>query len=439
MFAHYLSLGLRSLKRNPVLTGLMVLTLAVGVATSMSTLTVLRAMSGDPIPSKSDRLIAVQVNNQPSVEDGGDPDYIAPHQSWLDLRELLPADAAAGLRRTAMYAVGGVAELDGSHGNTLVSGMAVDADFFAMFEAPFAHGGAWSEDADARGGAEAVLSADFARRIYGDEDPTGQRIRMFEREYVITGVLAPWRPMPKYYWLIGGNNRFTGTDDVFIPLRNAIANESGPNGNVNCSGEGPEPGYVGLLNSECVFMQYWVELADAADRGDYLERLRGHVAAQQAVGRLPMGDSSRLFDVIELMDDQAALGDDTVLQTLLAAGFLLVCIVNTVGLLLAKFTAHAGEIGVRRALGATRGQVFQQYLVQAGVVGAAGGLIGLGLTFGGLWVLAQQSEEVAAVAHMSPTMLLATVGTAIAAAVLAGLLPTWRACQVVPALQLKTQ
>jgi putative ABC transport system permease protein len=55
MFSYYLKLGLRSLRRNPVLTALMVLTLAVGVATSMSTLTVMRAMSGDPIPTKSDR------------------------------------------------------------------------------------------------------------------------------------------------------------------------------------------------------------------------------------------------------------------------------------------------------------------------------------------------------------------------------------------------
>ena len=47
MFAYYFKLGLRSLRRNPALTALMVLTLAVGVATSMSTLTVLRAMSGD--------------------------------------------------------------------------------------------------------------------------------------------------------------------------------------------------------------------------------------------------------------------------------------------------------------------------------------------------------------------------------------------------------
>ena len=435
MFAYYFKLGLRSLRRNPVLTALMVLTLAVGVATSMSTLTVLRAMSGDPIPSKSDRLFVVQVDNQPAETPEGEPPTA--HLSWIDARELL--EAGDGLRRTAMYAVGGVAEPEGEAGNLLVNGLAVGADFFPMFDVPFRHGGPWSAEADARGGTEVVLSAAFAERLFGDEDPTGRRLRIFEREFVVTGVLAPWQPMPKFYWLIGGNNRFGETEDVFIPLQTAIANESNPNGNVNCSGDGPEPGYTGLLNSECVFMQYWVELADAGERTAYRERLGAYVEGQKALGRLPVGERSRLLDVREWMVEQDVLGDDTILQTLLALGFLLVCVVNTIGLLLAKFTAHAGEIGVRRALGATRTQVFQQYLVQAGVVGAAGGLVGLGLTFGGLWLLARQSEEVAAVAHMNPVMLMATLAVAVVAAILAGLLPTWRACKVVPAIQLKTQ
>jgi putative ABC transport system permease protein len=41
MFRYYLTLGLRSLRRNPMLTALMVVTLAVGVAASMATFTVL--------------------------------------------------------------------------------------------------------------------------------------------------------------------------------------------------------------------------------------------------------------------------------------------------------------------------------------------------------------------------------------------------------------
>jgi len=91
------------------------------------------------------------------------------------------------------------------------------------------------------------------------------------------------------------------------------------------------------------------------------------------------------------MRAQRVLGDDTILQTLLATGFLLVCIVNTIGLLMAKFSGHAGEIGVRRALGATRRQLFQQYLVQAGVIGLAGGVLGVALTFAGLALIARQS------------------------------------------------
>lgn len=435
MFAYYFKLGLRSLRRNPILTSLMVLTLAVGVATSMSTLTVLRAMSGDPIPSKSDRLFVVQVDNQPAETPEGEPP--SPHLSWIDARELLAA--GDGQRRTAMYAIGGVVEAEGEAGNLLINGMAVGADFFPMFEVPFRHGGPWSAEADARGGNEVVLSAEFAQRLYGDEDPSGRRLRMLDREYVIAGVLAPWQPMPKYYWLIGGPNRFSETSEIFIPLANAMANEEDPNGNINCSGDGPEPGYTGLVNSECVFMQYWVELADAGERTAYRERLGAYVDGQKALGRLPVGERSRLLDVREWMVDQEVLGDDTKLQAMLAIGFLLVCVVNTIGLLLAKFTSHAGEIGVRRALGATRRQVFQQYLVQAGVVGAAGGLVGLGLTFGGLALLARQSDEVAAVAHMNPGMLMATVAVAVLSALLAGLLPTWRACQVVPAIQLKTQ
>jgi len=133
------------------------------------------------------------------------------------------------------------------------------------------------------------------------------------------------------------------------------------------------------------------------------------------------------------------VGDDSKLQTWLAFGFLLVCLVNTVGLLLAKFTARGGEVGVRRALGAPKREIFKQFLIEAGVVGLAGGALGLVLSFGGLWLIAQQSDNMKAVAHTSATMLLTTIALAIACSVLAGLLPTWRACQIRPAIQLKSQ
>ena len=135
----------------------------------------------------------------------------------------------------------------------------------------------------------------------------------------------------------------------------------------------------------------------------------------------------------------AVLGDDTKLQALLALGFLLVCVVNTVGLLLAKFTSHAGEIGVRRALGATRGEIYKQYLIEAGTVGLAGGVLGLLLTalgVSGIGVLFQ--PEVAKLAKLDLSLMALTFVVAIVATVLAAFYPAWRAAHVQPAWQLKS-
>jgi putative ABC transport system permease protein len=74
------------------------------------------------------------------------------------------------------------------------------------------------------------------------------------------------------------------------------------------------------------------------------------------------------------------------------------------------------------------------------VVGLAGGLLGLILTALGLaGVRSILSEEATRLTHFSPTDISIAVILAVAATVLAGLYPTWRAAQVQPAWQLKAQ
>ena len=63
MFNYYVGLAVRSLKRNIVLTVLMIAAIGVGIGASMTTLTVFRAMDRDPIPQKSRQLFAVQIDN----------------------------------------------------------------------------------------------------------------------------------------------------------------------------------------------------------------------------------------------------------------------------------------------------------------------------------------------------------------------------------------
>ena len=64
MFGYYFDLALRSFKRSPVLTGLMVLAIAVGIGASMTTLTVMWLLSGDPLPGRSGHIYYPQLDPQ---------------------------------------------------------------------------------------------------------------------------------------------------------------------------------------------------------------------------------------------------------------------------------------------------------------------------------------------------------------------------------------
>ena len=67
-----------------------------------------------------------------------------------------------------------------------------------------------------------------------------------------------------------------------------------------------------------------------------------------------------------------------------------------------------------------------------------GGVLGLLIAQLGLWSVRHRPDDYAQLAQMDVSMLLGTLVLAIAANILAGLLPAWRACRVAPVLQLKT-
>ena len=437
MFAHYLELAVRHLRRNPVLTALMLATLAVGVAAAMATLTVLRAMSADPIPARSDRLFVPLLDLRPAGD--GDDDH---PPRLLSYRDAIALEAAhRGLRESVVYMVApAVTPARADVRPFFAHGLVVDADIFPMFDIPIVRGAAWSAADEQRAARVIVVREGFAARVFGDVDVVGRTLRLDREDYTVAGVVADsWRPLPRFYRLIGGAGAFTGDDDLFVPVTTAIATEMQPNGQRSCYGGGNRPGFAGLLESECVWLHVWVELRSAADAPAYRDFLAGYVAEQRKLGRFPRADNNRLYNVNQWLAVNKVVARDSRLQTYLAFGFLLVCLVNTIGLMLAKFTARAGEIGVRRALGASRLTVFHQYLTEAGVIGLAGGGAGLGLTYVFLWLMSRRSQQLAALAHLDWVMFATTFGLAVGASLLAGLLPTWRACQVRPAVQLKSQ
>ena len=436
MFAYYFKLGLRNLRRNPALTALMVLILAVGVAASVSTLAILHVMSGDPIPSKSERLFVPFVDN--AQPDDGAPgeepeDMQLSYQDAMNLLRKHPAE-----RATAMFGTGMPIEPPRKDIPAFQAyGLAPTRDFFAMFEVPFLHGQPWSADDEARGANVVVLNGSIAEKLYGDANPVGKQLRMKGTPYTVVGVTDTWAPLPRFYKLIGGP-RFGNGEEFFIPFSNAIRHEMAHNGSMSCSGN-RDAGWAALLASECTWLQFWIETKSGSDRAEVQSFLDSYANEQRKLGRLKRNAPNKLYNVMEWMEEMKVVGNDSKLAAWLAFGFLVLCLVNTIGLLLAKFSVRATEVGIRRALGASRRDVFQQFLIETGVVGLVGGVLGLVLSFAFLALIGMQSKGMALVARMDLPMLALTFVLSVAAALLAGLLPTWRACQVTPAIQLKSQ
>ena len=103
-----------------------------------------------------------------------------------------------------------------------------------------------------------------------------------------------------------------------------------------------------------MWLQYWAELPTLEHRERYQRFVDNYVTDQKRYGRFPRPLNNRIVDVDEWLRMWDVVGDETRIQVAVALMFLLVCILNTFGLMLAKFLKAAPISGLRRALGASR-------------------------------------------------------------------------------------
>ncbi|NID15530.1 ABC transporter permease [Luteibacter yeojuensis] len=434
MFGYYVELALRSLRLSRALTALMILAVALGIGASMTTLTVLHVLSGDPLPGKSSKVFMPRLD--PRDKEGYDPTDELPVQvTWADGMNLLHAHRA---RRQALMTAGAtpVQSDDAAIDPFIVPARYTTTDFFPMFDVPFRFGQGWSAADDASRARVAVIGADLNDRLFHGENSVGRIVHADGVDLRIVGVLAPWRAVPHFYDLNTGN--YSVGEEVFVPLGTARDAKLKRNGGLECWGN-KSSDEEGMETANCVWLQLWVELDDAAAVVSYRAFLDGYARDQVALGRFERPARTALPDVMRFLDEQRVVPSDVRLQVWLAFGFFLVCLVNTVGLMLAKFMRRAGEVGVRRALGASRRSVFAQLLTEAAIIGVAGGIVGLGVAFLGLAIVRMQPGAASQLAHLDLAMLLVTFLVSIAATLAAGLIPAWRTCRIAPALQIKSQ
>ncbi|HEX4511511.1 MAG TPA: ABC transporter permease, partial [Burkholderiaceae bacterium] len=400
MLGYYFELAWRALRRQRALTALMVLALGLGIGACMTTLTVYHVLSGDPIPSKSDRLFDVELDAASRLgwEPGQEPGL---QLTRLDAEELLRQHRAV---RQVMMSGGNLPVMPETPGvkPVYVPARLASADFFAMFDAPFLRGGGWDAAADAAQARVAVIARELAEHLFGSTDVVGRDIVLRGQHFRVIGVLDTWHPSPHYYDLTMGT--YAQQEQVYLPFSTALAMKFGSSGNMNCWGS-PAAGDARSVGAPCAWIQYWVELARPADAAAFRQYLVRYSEDQARAGRFERPPNARLRNVMDWLVQRKALPGDVTLQVWLAFGFLLVCIVNTVGLLLAKCLRRAPEIGVRRALGASRREIFAQFLVEAGAIGLAGGVLGLVLSWAGVWLVRQGTSDSAQWVHMDAVAL----------------------------------
>lgn len=445
MFGYYLELAFRNLKRNPGLTALMIGAVALGIAVCVMTLTMYRAMSGNPIWWKNDVLYAVTMDFwDPQEPAWDDKPELPPTQ--LTYRDAMAVNASdIPKRKVLMHKAVGILSVDGRQIKPeRVTTRVTTKDFFAAFDVPFQYGGTWTDAADTGPEPVMVISRKLNDKLFGGGNSVGRRVRWNDNEFRIIGVREHWNPMPSFYDV--NNGSLEEAEDVYIPFGWTVALELDSAGNTN--GWKPEDikTYDQFLNSEVIWIQMWVELPDAATRDRFQAFIDNYAQEQKRAGRYQRPLNNRLTQVDQWLKDQDVVGNDDRVLVGLAFAFLAVCLLNTVGLLLAKFLNHAPITGVRRALGASRRQIFLQHLVEVGVISSIGAVLGLAL--GGLLLLGLKAlytfdptdgGGTQAIAHVDVGSVVTALALAFFATIAAGLYPAWRIGRIPPASYLKAQ
>ncbi len=420
------------------MTVLMVAAIAVGIGVSMTTLTVYYMMSSNPIPEKSDVLFAITMDSWNPLRpfDDDEPER-APHQvTFHDAERLLALDE--GKRQTAMFESSLIIEPLNDDDLPFEAGARVaNSDFFAMFNVPFLYGSGWDSSADANGEPVVVLGKQLNERLFGGENSVGKSLTMEGTQFRVVGVTDRWEPTPRFYDPINGG--FREVNDMFIPYSLTRVLE--------LKSEGSDWGWKSeeitsfeqWLNSEAVWIQYFVELESAGDRDEYVSHLDAYVGEQKRLGRFERPLNNHIYNVEEWMAYHKVVANDSKVLVGLSFLFLMVCLLSTIALTLTKFVGKKAETSLRRALGASRKTIFNQQIVEVGLIGFTGGLIGLSLVTLGLMGIEYLYDAPVGLVKLDWVMVMTAIGIAVVSSLVAGLYPAWRVCKIPPATQLKTQ
>jgi putative ABC transport system permease protein len=438
MFVYYVRTAIKSLRRNPILTTLLIGAIALGICVSTTFIALRHIFEKDPLPGHSQNLFYVRLDNwdPQRAYDPEDPRSLPTQISYRDMRALMRSDIPT--RQTGAFMSRMFVFPEGKTARPFREDVRlVFSDFFPMFDMPFDYGSGWSKAADAKPESVIVLDHERNVKLFGGGNSVGRTVRIENRDYKVVGVLAAsWKPSFSVYDF--SHRSPVKPEGMFIPFNLTPVLQIGTWGNSDGWKSAGDDTFEGLLMSEQVWIQFWVELPTEAKQQAYREYVDNYVRDQKKIGRFPRPLHNEVTVMPRLMEEMQIEPAGVKSMSVVSILFLVVCSLNLVGLLLGKFLARIPEVSVRRALGASRMQVFLQHVVECELIGIAGGAIGMALSVGMLRLLATFDRNGGGM-HLDGEMVLISIFLALVAGLLAGIYPSWRVCSVAPAMQLKVQ
>lgn len=381
-----LRFGWRQLRRSPGFAAIAVLTLALGIGANTAIFSVINAALLNPFPyPDAGRIMFVgeTFGKLPGVGAVTYPDF-------LDWRRENQSFAHLGIARNLNFNLTGIDE------PVRVDGALVSADVFPLLGIPPALGRTFRADEDREGaGRVAVLShAIWQRRFGGDPAILGRTLKLDGELYTVVGVMPP---------------RFTFWGaDIWVPA------------GLNFDGE--------LHPSRVARMGYFVvgRLKDGVSEAQAQADLE--VVAKRLSEAYPDTNRDTGVQMRTLIENTTQNIRPTLLVLLCAVGFvLLIACANVANLLLAKAMVREKEMAIRTALGAGRGRLLRQMLVESLPLALCSGGVGLGFAFAGMRILMALippgSLPSEAVVRMDWRVVLFTLGAALFTAVVFGLVP----------------
>lgn len=382
--------GFRMLVRTPLLSAAAVLTIGLGVGGVTFAFSVLYGALLRPLPVQApDRLIAV-FNTRPAED---------VDRASLDLHDFVELRREATSFQTLAAGYSGTVNLAGEEGPPeRYQGTFVTVGYLSMLGVQPIHGRTFREGDDTPGAPPVVVLGHAAWRSRYAEDPSviGRTVRMNGETGTIIGV------MPEGF-------RFPFNQDLWIPLREDVAST---------------PRRARFLQV-VGYVREGVTPAAATAEADAI--------AQRIAAREP--ETNRGLGMLVLQFQEANNPPQIVLMLtmmmVMVVGVLLVACANVTNVLMARAVARDRDVAIRTAMGAQRWQVVRQLLAEAVVLGAMGGLVGVGVAYVGLdffnRAVPEDGRPYWIVFELDVPALLFTIGLTFLAAIAAGTAPALRA------------